>query len=185
MRSEELLPCPFCGEESIVEQYAEDGFSVTCPNHEWHKSDAPGISIAGDIDICTRLDNGKYNYETGYIEYPREELERCRKAAIEAWNTRAERTCKFEADILITAWDEDDNEIETGEVADGADMYCGNCGYPMMRDECDGWWDEEPGPYGGWLLTPRFNYCPKCGSLVTDWDGRGVELGVSAESRPR
>lgn len=84
----------------------------------------------------------------------------------------AERICKFEADIINTAWDEDGNEIETGEVAAGADMYCGNCGYPMMRDDYNGWWDEEPGPYGGWFLTPRFNCCPKCGCKVVDWDGR-------------
>ena len=85
-----------------------------------------------------------------------------------------ERTCKFVADVMITAWDEDDNEIETGEVADEADMSCDNCDYPMMRDECIGWWDEEKGPYGGWLLTPRFNYCPKCGYRVVDWDGKKV-----------
>lgn len=145
----ELKPCPHCGEEHIClfDVQDEDGpaFAVGC--------------VTGDClgHVSTSLHYGS------------------REKAIEAWNARAERTCKFVADAMNTAWDDDDNEIETGEVDDDADMSCGNCGYPMMRDECNGWWDEEKGPYGGWFLTPRFNYCPKCGSRVTDWDGRKKE----------
>lgn len=86
-----------------------------------------------------------------------------------------ERTCKFVANIINTAWDDEDNEIETGEVDEESDMSCGNCGYPMVRGEYDGWWDEERGPYGGWFLKPRFNCCPECGSRVIDWDGRKKE----------
>ena len=82
-------PCPFCGEEPIIRQYADNGFSVTCLNHEWYKSDTCGISIAGDIDICASIDNGVYNYKTEKTEYTQEEIERCKKVAIETWNKRA------------------------------------------------------------------------------------------------
>lgn len=139
----ELKPCPFCGGKAYYWRGNESGlYRVGCNN---------GSCRGYVMDDIKRIS-----------------LEN----VVEAWNTRSERTCKFESDIISTAWDENDNEIETGEVADEADMYCGNCGYPMIRDDCDGWWDEEPGPYGGRFLAPRFNYCPKCGSKVIDWDGR-------------
>lgn len=143
-----LLNCPFCGSEGklkVADGILDDFTMFYCYCPN-------GKCIAGGTDWF-----------------------RSREEAIEAWNTRAERTCKFVADSMNTAFDEDGNEIETGEVDRDADMYCGNCGYPMMRDECNGWWDEEKGPYGGYFLKPRFNCCPKCGSRVTDWDGRKVE----------
>ena len=97
--AEKLKPCPFCGETPIVRRYADDGFSVTCLNHEWHKSDTQGISIAGDIDICASINNGVYNYETGKTEYPPEEVEKCKKVAIEAWNKRAGE--QFNGEIML------------------------------------------------------------------------------------
>lgn len=149
--AEELKPCPFCGEEHVKVAY-------TGYENEGCVLNTIGCSTTN----CPGHIAGSWRYFS-------------RERAIEAWNTRAERTCKFVADAMNTAWDDDDNEIETGEVDDDADMSCGNCGYPMMRDACNGWWDEEKGHYGGWFLAPRFNYCPKCGSRVTDWDGRKLD----------
>ena len=108
--------CPFCGEEPIIRQYADNGFSVTCLNHEWHKSDTCEISIAGDIDICASIDNGVYNYKTEKTEYTQEEIERCKKVAIETWNTRAERTCRNLGG-------------EEGTNYELYDFGCSTCGY--------------------------------------------------------
>lgn len=146
--SEQLRECPHCGATRGLYTLDEYG----------------GLCVDDDLIAQIFCDNCKSAFENENANNGKE--------LIEAWNTRAERTCKFESDIINTAWDENDNEIETGEVADEADMYCGNCGYRMIRDDYDGWWDEEPGPYGGRFLAPRFNYCPKCGSKVIDWDGR-------------
>ena len=96
---EELKPCPFCGSKPIVMRYADEGFSVSCPNHEWHKSDEYGISTAGDIAIYASTDYGEYNEETGKTEYTQEEIERCRQAAIAAWNKRA--GVAFNGEIML------------------------------------------------------------------------------------
>lgn len=151
--SDGLKPCPFCpdGGSPILSTWGNSGWGgefdrtgrVSC-----QKCLAGGPIVAGRDDGEVAL------------------------LATNAWNASTERTCKFVADIMNTAWDEDGNEIETGEVDDEAVMSCGNCGYPMVRGEYDGWWDEEKGPHGGWFLKPRFNCCPECGSKVVDWDGR-------------
>lgn len=92
----ELLPCPFCGGEARVERDSFSGsFYVGCLNDE-----CLGFSGLGWI-------------------YKKEE------EAIEAWNTRVERTCHAVFD--------DSNWYkwicsECGQPIDRADNYCFSCG---------------------------------------------------------
>lgn len=88
--SEELKPCPFCGSEPKLKRH-DDTFIVVCEHHEWSKLNADGIRTAGDIAIYADM-QGEYNFDTHELEYSPEEIERCKNAAIETWNTRAERT---------------------------------------------------------------------------------------------
>ena len=66
--SSELLPCPFCGEEHIClfDEHDDNGlsFAVGCVTEDCH----------GHVAISWHFDT--------------------KEEAIEAWNTRAERTCK-------------------------------------------------------------------------------------------
>ena len=60
--------------------------------------------------------------------------------AIAAWNTRAERTCKWELEHSGTLYDK---------------WRCSKCGYLFVEPRCDqGYTDLEP------------NYCPNCGAKV-------------------
>ena len=89
-------------------------------------------------------------------------------ALLKAWNTRAERTCHYFPDSVQVAFDENDEEIETGEAySDGCDYSCSICGFTMLGGE-EGWFDETPGEYGGWNYKARFSYCPNCGAKVVE-----------------
>ena len=90
--SQKLLNCPFCGGEPKLKRH-DDTFSVICEHHEWSKLNADGIRTAGDIAIYADM-QGEYNFDTHELEYSPEEIERCKNAAIEAWNTRVEKTCE-------------------------------------------------------------------------------------------
>mgnify|MGYP000712487205 FL=1 len=72
-----------------------------------------------------------------------------------------ERTCHFEPDVTEIKYDENDNEIETGEPAEDCSAFeCSECGYPMLYDPDIGWFDYcEP-------YKPHFKYCPNCGAKV-------------------
>lgn len=72
-----------------------------------------------------------------------------------------ERTCHFEPDVTEIKYDENDNEIETGEPAEDCSAFeCSECGYPMLYDPDVGWFDCcEP-------YKPHFKYCPNCGAKV-------------------
>lgn len=72
-----------------------------------------------------------------------------------------ERTCHFEPDVTEIKYDENDNEIETGEPAEDCSAFeCSECGYPMLYDPDVGWFDYcEP-------YKPHFKYCPNCGAKV-------------------
>ena len=63
-------------------------------------------------------------------------FEQTEAEAIEAWNTRHERTCR----PTIEPWECEPNKY---------DAYCGNCDYPMGDGELKPW-----------------NYCPDCGARV-------------------
>lgn len=72
-----------------------------------------------------------------------------------------ERTCHFEPDVTEIKYDENDNEIETGEPAEDCSAFeCSECGYPMLYDPDIGWFDYcEP-------YKPHFKYCCNCGAKV-------------------
>ena len=72
-----------------------------------------------------------------------------------------ERACHFEPDVTEIKYDENDNEIETGEPAEDCSAFeCSECGYPMLYDPDIGWFDYcEP-------YKPHFKYCPNCGAKV-------------------
>lgn len=156
--TKELLCCPFCGGDSEIghiERLGDDEWWAECTNKE-----------------CPIRAYTKEPYAT--------EAE-----AIEAWNTRsitaAERTCCFIPDDIGFSW-YDDNDVEHFEE-ESASLECGSascdkCGFSMLAGD-EGWfegWDEvsewtEEGSdelHKGFLLIPKFSYCPNCGAKVVD-----------------
>jgi hypothetical protein len=87
-------------------------------------------------------------------------------------------TCHYiPDDVGFTWWDENDVEhYEEDSASYECDFAsCDKCGYSMMVGDCgwfDGWdeiteWTEEDGSeHKGYVLKPRFNFCPKCGARV-------------------
>lgn len=77
----------------------------------------------------------------------------------------AEATCTFTPDLEATEWDEDGNEVDTGEQEtikpheDCESFSCSNCGRSMFYGE-NGWFELDA-PH-----TPKFSYCPYCGAKV-------------------
>ena len=96
----ELKPCPLCGPESFIVPFTRQPSEPDAPF--WTavlKCDYCGISLSG----------------TGVTE------ELALKSAIEAWNTRAERTCK-----PIPKY---------GDDSPWPVMVCSECGRPLHYDE--------------------------------------------------
>lgn len=107
---EELKPCPFCGGEARLRRYPFCNI-IQCENEDCHVK--PSVSVANDIE--------RYGNQISLIE---------------AWNTRAERTC---------------NMVPNGEHGYAAVLACSACGntesvYAISADD--------------------FNYCPNCGAKV-------------------
>lgn len=109
----ELKPCPFCGGKVIVEYF-------------------PVYAYPWQV-ICRNPKLSETNSHTCFVEADTEQ------EAIEAWNTRAERTCK------IKPWrmEEDTGfydclECECGHVMDGSEWakstYCPNCCAKVVGD---------------------------------------------------
>lgn len=142
----ELKPCPKCWQP--VKGYVTGGVAAFgCGEYGYNVDCKCGISFS---TVCC-------------FETPEEAEE----YGIRQWNTRAERTCNYFPDEYQTAFDEKDEEIETGEAfCDGCDYSCDNCGFTMLGGDEGGWFKETPGEYGGWNYRPRFNYCPNCGAKV-------------------
>lgn len=69
----ELAPCPFCGGEVEIKTYRDEGWEITCPNHDWPKG---GSRKASDL----AADIGMYTWGLG---------DEAKQALITAWNTRA------------------------------------------------------------------------------------------------
>ena len=81
--------------------------------------------------IAATLGNSRANYH-GYEQAAIEAWE-----SVKAWNSRAERTCKWELEHSGTLYDK---------------WRCSKCGYLFVEPRCDqGYTDLEP------------NYCPNCG----------------------
>jgi len=131
--------CPFCGQ--MINDHADDCYLRLF-----------AVQIADSLMLG---DVGMYAHVS-------------REAVRTAWNARAERTCHYFPDSMQVAFDENDEEIETGEAySDGCDYTCSACGFTMLGGE-EGWFDETPGEYGGWNYKARFNYCPNCGAKVSE-----------------
>lgn len=148
----ELLNCPFCGCEPILERFEDYAFSIKCThNYYWSEPDENGVRTAADIAIYADI-KGKYNYETNDWEYTEEEINNCKKAAIEAWNTRAkdidvptkERTCTIEGYDTGYEWDIDDTYYQVDDPK--FTLSCGHEAYGSV----------EP------------NFCPVCGARVIE-----------------
>lgn len=106
----ELKPCPFCGASYDKD---EDDFVYAADHDNW--CPLRGMAYGG------------YGLTVGDTE-----------EEIDAWNTRAERTCKM---------------IPNGETDFAATLACSVCGnvesvYAISADE--------------------FNYCPSCGAKVVE-----------------
>lgn len=106
----ELLPCPFCGGRQTYRKH-DGGVWLTTTNHKRG---------------CIMRD------ALAFVAFSTE------AEAIEAWNTRAERTCSVVCIIDGLIMDEP-NSIEL------------SCGHTFET------WDEVPP-----------NYCPSCGAKVVD-----------------
>lgn len=111
----QLKPCPFCGGEARLYP-SEAGFFVGCFNDGCAVNPSSGEFVA----------DGVWDEEQ-------------KEAAIDAWNTRAERTCR----ITATATD----GLMTDDPKKRFWLSCGH----------------DVGVYG---LDRQPNYCPYCGARV-------------------
>lgn len=132
--SEELKPCPFCGGEAAIRR-EDDMWIVECRHHGWSSKDDDGCSYAGDISLYVEI-SGKVNHWTHEIEYDEKDIDLAKKKAIEAWNRRAERTCK-----------------RRNHDTDNYYMRCCSC------SRCNAGWFED-------IYDKPFSYCPHCGAKV-------------------
>lgn len=97
----ELLPCPFCGGEAYEREHA---FRNT---HSW------SMIICDDCGASVQRAGLDGTYECA------------KQAAIEAWNTRAERTCRNISGKNWWAFE----CSECGEMIEqGVPEYCPSCG---------------------------------------------------------
>lgn len=96
-----LKPCPFCGGEA---EYLEG----------WQREDGSWVRGAVKCCECSVIKCGEGNHKPGFLS-PEEETE-LSLTAIEAWNTRAERTCRNFGG-------------EEGTNGEDYDFACGSCGF--------------------------------------------------------
>ena len=116
--SEELRECPHCGATRGLYTLDEYG----------------GLCVDDDLIAQIFCDNCKSAFEN--------ESANNGKELIEAWNTRAERTCKMEL-------------VKSGPIYRVWRFSC--CGYEHSENVTDGGATELPG-----------TRCPKCGAVVND-----------------
>lgn len=106
--SEELKPCPFCGGEARI---------IAKPYE-------PKVCVGCDDDTCLGFSGLGWLYDS-------------EKEATEAWNRRAERTCRMEKDDRYS------------EMYEGPMLRCTRCDAPVPE-----------------IFTGQYNYCPNCGGRV-------------------
>ena len=119
---EELKPCPFCGGEAEVwnHHYEEKDITLWLVRCKERPYEAERACYASDSFI---------SFDT-------------KEEAIEAWNTRAERTCKNVYD-----------EMKMGACDNG--FECSECGEKV--EDCE-----------GYHVKGTWNYCPGCRAKVVD-----------------
>ena len=110
--TDNLKPCPFCGGEAEIHRFSDGDFSIDV----YHEK---------DCIMCIDIDGGIFDGD----DY---------EWAIEAWNTRAERTCSVVASYSPSDMDEDDEWY-----------FAFSCGHEL-------YWDEREPP----------KHCPECGRKV-------------------
>ena len=147
--SEKLKPCPFCGGEVKLTTYRDEGWEITCENHDWPNAtwERPrkASDIAADVDMCS--------WGLG---------EDAKAALIAAWNARAdteygsvpatdenmakhgwvrERTCRMEyqTEGMQRGWwkcSECGEAMDTIEACAGRKppRWCGNCGAKVVGE---------------------------------------------------
>ena len=104
----ELKPCPFCGGEARLYP-SEAGFFVGCFNDGCAVNPSSGEFVA----------DGVWDEEQ-------------KEAAIDAWNTRAERTCRMETEESCQNWNSC-SECGADYYTDQPISYCPNCGAKVVE----------------------------------------------------
>lgn len=103
----ELLPCPFCGGEADIKKWTSTPFAiVVCKT-----KDCP----------CSSFGTNCYNNE---------------QEAIEAWNTRTERTCKVLNEEVDDLYETVFTNLSCGHYYNGCKEfvnYCPRCGAKVVN----------------------------------------------------
>ena len=104
--SESLKPCPFCGNTNILVYEEEGKFGFT----EW--------IVECDSHYCACQPTAHDSYQT-------------KVEAVEAWNTRAERTCRYDpTDRCTYVCTSCGREVEMLHIGYN---YCPNCGAKVVE----------------------------------------------------
>lgn len=146
--SEELKPCPFCGGDARI---------IAKPYE-------PKVCVGCDDDTCLGFSGLGWLYDS-------------EKEATEAWNRRAERTCRMEALLLrefatgrkhVTDTEKSDEELEMTllELNDDTVIRCSNCHFLVSGGADVTYTQTDDGAWSVDLYNPRVSYCPHCGARV-------------------
>lgn len=119
--SEELMPCPWCGEPPEIVEYDDGCFGVACRSHGWTGYDGNGIRTSADVAVYAeaRLDRDP---ETGEVSCPSAAAILAKEAAVAAWNRRVLRFA-YERDPdwvaqIFRRWADDTRDYAEGHARD-------------------------------------------------------------------
>lgn len=135
--SDELKPCPWCGNEPTLREY-EGGWIIECEHHKWNENGEAlrNETIAGDVDLCS----------WGSTESARDAL-------IAAWNARAAVTDEQFAMAIHDgrAWRavRECRITDVHDFRDGSRTFFLSCGHQRHGER-----------------GTRFRYCDICGAKV-------------------